>query len=173
MKRSILILAFVIVSGMTNSVMAADGTIHFTGSISDQTCTVESNSQSLNVDLGQVAQAALNGAAGIKASPSSFTLILSECPDTVAGASVKFDGTPDELNKNLLALDDDTGVATGVGIEIANSDGTAIPLHSASADYPLTEGSNTLGFLARYVSTGAAVTPGKANGTSEFTINYK
>ncbi len=173
MNKSILNMLFMVIAGVMENALAADGTIHFTGSVSDQTCTIDSSSQSLNVDLGTVSQAALSGAAGIKASPTQFTLTLNACPDTVTGASVKFDGTPDDVEKSLLALDDDTGVATGVGIEIANSDGTAIPLHSASADYPLVEGDNAIGFLARYVSTGAAVTPGKANGTSEFTINYK
>jgi len=173
MKKVLLNTIFLVIAGVTGNAQAADGTIHFTGSISDQTCTIDSGSQSLNVDLGNVAQAALNGAAGIKASPTRFTLLLSQCPDTVTGASVKFDGTPDQLDTTLLALDDDTDAATGVGIEIANMDGSVIPLHSASSDYTLAEGNNELRFLARYVSTGAAVTPGKANGTSEFTINYK
>ena len=86
---------------------------------------------------------------------------------------MKFDGTSNGVNKNLLALDSGTGVATGVGIEIADKNGTAIPLHTASTDYALAEGSNTLDFVARYVSTGTAVTTGTANGTSQFTIIYK
>ncbi|MBF4211801.1 type 1 fimbrial protein, partial [Pseudomonas donghuensis] len=51
--------------------------------------------------------------------------------------------------------------------------GTPIPLHTTSTDYTLAEGSNSLDFVARYVSTGTAVTTGTANGTSQFTINYK
>jgi major type 1 subunit fimbrin (pilin) len=98
---------------------------------------------------------------------------VSGCPDTVSGANVKFDGTSNSENRNLLALDEGTGIATGVGIEIADQNGTAIPLHTASSDYTLEEGSNTLEFVARYVSTGAAVTTGTANGTSQFTINYQ
>lgn len=122
------------------SAMAADGTINFTGSITDQTCTVDSGSQNLNVNLGKVAQTALNGAAGMKAAPTRFTLSLSDCPDTVTGANVKFDGTSDGVNQNLLALDNGTGIATGVGIEIADKNGTAIPLHTASPDYTSPQG---------------------------------
>ncbi|TKU37304.1 type 1 fimbrial protein [Citrobacter sp. wls716] len=170
MKKTMLSACFLLVAG---SAVAADGTIHFTGSITDQTCTVDSGSQNLNVDLGTVAKAALDGASGMKASPTRFTLNLSDCPDTVNGANVKFDGTSDGLNQNLLALDSGTGIATGVGIEIADKNGTAIPLHTASTDYLLVEGNNTLDFVARYVSTGTAVTTGTANGTSQFTINYK
>ncbi|ELW2865972.1 fimbrial protein [Salmonella enterica] len=170
MKKMIVNACFLLVAG---SAVAADGTIHFTGSISDQTCTVDSGSQSLNVDLGKVAQTALDGGAGMKAAPTRFTLSLSGCPDTVSGANVKFDGTTDGVNQNLLALDSGTGIATGVGIEIADKNGAAIPLHTASAEYPLAEGSNTLDFVARYVSTGTAVTTGTANATSQFTIIYK
>ncbi|HBR1081298.1 TPA: fimbrial protein [Klebsiella quasipneumoniae subsp. quasipneumoniae] len=170
MKKTMLSACFLLVAG---SAVAADGTIHFTGSISDQTCTVDSGSQSLNVDLGKVAQTALDGGAGMKAAPTRFTLSLSGCPDTVSGANVKFDGTTDGVNQNLLALDSGTGIATGVGIEIADKNGAAIPLHTASAEYPLAEGSNTLDFVARYVSTGTAVTTGTANATSQFTIIYK
>ncbi|MDX6977346.1 fimbrial protein [Citrobacter portucalensis] len=170
MKKTKLSACFLLVAG---SAVAADGTINFTGSITDQACTVDTGSQNPNVNLGNVAQTALNGAAGMKAAPTRFTLSLSDCPDTVTGANVKFDGTSDSVNQNLLALDSGTGVATGVGIEIADKNGTVIPLHTSSADYPLAAGSNTLDFVARYVSTGTAVTTGPANGTSQFTINYK
>ena len=170
MKKTMLSACFLLVTG---SAIAADGTIHFTGSITDQTCTVDSGSQNLNVDLGTVAQTALDGASGMKASPTRFTLTLTDCPDTVTGANVKFDGTSDGVNQSLLALDSGTGIATGVGIEIADKNGTPIPLHTASTNYDLAEGSNTLDFVARYVSTGTAVGTGTANGTSQFTINYK
>ncbi|MDZ4034389.1 fimbrial protein [Kluyvera ascorbata] len=173
MKKTMLSACFMVMASVAGNVQAADGTIKFTGSITDQTCTVDSVSQNLNVDLGNVAQTALDGAPGMKASPARFTLNLTGCPDTVTGANVKFDGTSDGTNQNLLALDSGTGIATGVGIEIADKNGTAIPLHSASADYSLTEGANMLDFVARYVSTGTAVTTGTANGTSQFTINYK
>ncbi|XQK40006.1 fimbrial protein [Escherichia coli] len=49
---------------------------------------------------------------------------------------MKFDGTSDGVNQNLLALDSGTGIATGVGIEIADKNGAVIPLHTASMDYP-------------------------------------
>ena len=172
MKNRILS-AVILIAGSAGYAQAADGTIHFLGSITDQTCAVDSGSQNLNVQLGKVAKTALNGAAGMKAAPTRFTLSLSNCPDTVGGANVKFDGVSDSINQGLLKLDGDTGAATGVGIEIADKNGNPLPLHTASVDYPLAEGSNTLDFVARYVSTGTAVTTGPANGTSQFTINYK
>lgn len=173
MKKIALSMLLMTAGSLFATAYAADGTIRFTGSITDQTCKVDTGSQSLNVDLGKVAQTALNGAAGMQASPTRFTLALSDCPETVTGATIKFDGTSDAVNQKLLALDSGTGVATGVGIQIADKNGTEIPLHTTSPDYALATGSNTLDFVARYVSTGTAVTTGTANGTSQFTINYK
>lgn len=173
MKKTILSALCMVTAGVAGTIQAADGTIHFTGSITDQTCAVDTGSQNLPVNLGNVAQTALNGSAGMKAAPTRFTINVSDCPDTVTGANVKFDGTADAVNQTLLALDSGTGVATGVGIQIADKNGAPIPLHTASPDYPLAEGSNMLDFTARYVSTGTAVTTGPANGTSEFTIIYK
>jgi P pilus assembly protein, pilin FimA len=152
---------------------AADGTIRFTGAVTDTTCTIATGSQNLNVDLGKVAKTALNGAAGMQASPTRFIIALTGCPETVKNANVKFDGTAHSANPRLLALDSGTGIATGVGIQIADSDGSEIPLHTATRDYALATGANQLSFTARYVSTAAAVTTGTANGTSQFTINYK
>ncbi|MCM7587701.1 fimbrial protein [Enterobacter chuandaensis] len=173
MKATTLSALFLAMVTITATGYAADGTINFTGSIIDETCTVDSGSQNLNVDLGKVSKTSLDGAAGKKAASSSFTLSLSKCPETVTTAKVKFDGTSDSSNQQLLALNSDTGVASGVGIEIADSSGNPIALHTASPDIKLTGGANSLNFIARYVSTGTVVTAGNANGTSQFTINYK
>ncbi|EAT6372294.1 type 1 fimbrial protein [Salmonella enterica] len=157
----------------TSGVMAVDGTIHFTGSITDQACNIDTGSQDMDVDLGNVSKSAINGSVGIKAAPTKFSLKLTSCPSTISGATVKFDGTADNDNQDLLMLDNEAGVATGVGIEIADKNGSTIPLHTASMNYPLVEGENSLDFIARYVSTKSSVTTGPANGTSQFTINYK
>lgn len=161
---------FLVTSGGT---MAADGTIRFTGSITDQACNIDAGTADMSVDLGTISKSAINGATGIKSAPTRFTLNMNSCPSTVSGATVKFDGTPDNDNSDLLMVDNETGAATGVGIEIADKNGTSIPLHTASMNYTLTEGTNSLDFIARYVSTKNSVTVGPANGTSQFTINYK
>ena len=132
MKKTMLSACFMLAAA---NAMAADGTIHFTGSITDQTCKIDTGTQNLPVNLGNVAQTALNGAKGMRAAPTQFTINVSECPETVTGANVKFDGTSDHNDQSLLALDSGTGIATGVGIQIADKNGTAIPLHSASSDY--------------------------------------
>lgn len=168
---AVLIGGLVFASAM-NIANAADGTIHFTGTISDSTCKVDDTATDANVDLGTVSSSAF-AQVGDKASPTAFKITLKDCPAEVTTASVKFDGTVDPNNHDLLKLDSGS-TATGVGIELADANGTAVPVATASMAYPLTAtAANQLDFTARYVSTAAKVTAGSANSTSEFTINYK
>ncbi|HCM1914427.1 TPA: fimbrial protein [Salmonella enterica subsp. salamae serovar 28:r:e,n,z15] len=153
--------------------MASDGSIQFTGNITDQTCSIDSASQSQTVPLGKIAKSALNGAVGTKAAATKFSLMVKSCPETVTGATIKFDGNGDSLYPNLLALDPAPGKATGVAIQIGDKTGNEIPLHTASPQFALTTGTNTLDFTARYVSTASVVTVGNANATTQFTIVYK
>ncbi|EFE10418.1 fimbrial protein [Citrobacter youngae] len=150
---------------------AADGQIKFTGSLTADACKVDTTSADQTVSMGKVAISAFTDGQGTKASPTKFSLKLTDCPDTVTSAVVKFDGNADASNTDLLALDSDSDAA-GVGIEIADNTGAAIPIHQASTAYPLAVGDNTLEFVARYVSDTATVTAGAANATSDFTINY-
>ncbi|MEL4013638.1 fimbrial protein [Dryocola clanedunensis] len=174
MKKTLLAMAITGASvvGTINVANAADGTINFNGVILDQTCTVSPNTQTQTVSLGQIANTSFGGTAGAKSSPTAFQINLSSCPAGLASAAVKFDGTSDTNNSNLLQVTQGTGAATGVGIEISDANGV-IPLHTASADYPLANGSAQLQFIARYVSTSATVGNGQANGVSQFTLNYK
>ncbi len=153
-------------------VHAADGTINFIGQIVATTCDVNGGSNaSINVDLGTVAATSFT-AAGDTSSPTAFTISLTNCPATFTAAAVKFDGTADAVDNQLLEV---TGGATGVGIEIADNQGTPIPLYTASRFYPIDATSEgvDMNFIARYRSTGATVGEGAANGTSQFTINYQ
>ncbi|MCW6025649.1 type 1 fimbrial protein [Serratia marcescens] len=154
-----------------NAAHAADGTVKFTGNITADACTVDTASKNQTVVLGDVATTSF-AAAGDKSSPTPFQIKLTNCPANVDHVQVKFDGTSDAVNSDLLKLDAGQ-TATNVGIEIADSTATAIPLHTASPSYPVTDGTATLNFVGRYVSTAASVGAGSANGTSQFTINYQ
>jgi major type 1 subunit fimbrin (pilin) len=85
---------------------------------------------------------------------------------------VKFDGTANTTVPALIALTPVTGVAAGVGIQIADVSGKEVPLFGTSDAFTLAEGSNNLAFVARYYATAATVTAGPANGTANFTIIY-
>lgn len=156
---------------------AADGTVNFVGEIIADACQVDAGSQNLTVNLGKVAATSF-GAAGAKSSPTAYQIKLSQCPASATGVTIKYDGLSDTGNTDLLKLDPVAApgtAASGVGIEIADSAGNTIPLHSNSSVFTINSADNTavLDFVARYVSTAATVTPGVANGTSQFTINYQ
>lgn len=156
------------------SVMAADGQVNFKGEIIDAACEVVNNmSNPLDVTLGKVAKTAFTGA-GSTAAATKFTLQLINCPDSVSNAKVKFDGTSVSGDNSVLALTTETGVATGVGIQLTDASQAVLPLYTESASYPLLPGTavNNLDFVARYIATSATVTAGPANSVANFTVNY-
>lgn len=174
MKKTIIAAALATAALTSVSAFAADGQVKFTGEIIDAACTVENSvTNPLEVTLGKVAKSAFT-ISGDKAAATKFTLKLTNCPDTVSSASVKFDGTSVNGDNSILALTQGAGVATGVGIQLSDDSNTVLPLFTASKAYSLQSGSvtNNLDFVARYISTAADVTPGPANATASFSINY-
>ena len=174
MKKNLIAVAVLASSAFAISAFAADGQVNFTGEIIDAACqVVNSPSNPLDVVLGKVAKTAFTGT-GSTAAATKFTLKLTNCPATVSTASVKFDGTSVNGDTTLLALTQESGVATGVGIQLSDASNTVLPLYTASMAYPLQSGSvtNNLDFVARYIATAATVTAGPANSMASFTVNY-
>lgn len=168
--------------------MASDGTVHFRGEIIDSSCEVTADTKEQNVDLGKVNRYAFNGV-GDTAAPTNFEINLQKCPATYTKAAVDFDGTDASDSDGDLAIGNpattatpgdytgaDTAVtATGVAIRIYNrGDNSQVMLHkqSAQTDIDTVAGTASMKFVARYVATNAAVTPGTANADSQFTIVY-
>lgn len=173
MKKSLFAAALFAGSAIATMAHAADGTINFTGTITDVACTISPASATQNVLMGNVAASALS-TPGAVAAPSRFSIELSACPPTISGATVKFDGPSDASNSSLLALTSGGGAATGVGIGLYEQDAaTQIPVGGASANKALISGvTNTFTFFAKYVANGAAVVAGPANAVTDFTIIY-
>ncbi|WP_273827212.1 fimbrial protein [Providencia rettgeri] len=155
-----------------SNAFAADGTIDFTGEITDQACELAAGSDALKVNLGKVSKTALPST-GSTASATKFTIKLINCPATVTTASVKFDADSYLGDDTVIKLKEEAGVATGVGIQITDDLNTIVPLFTASKNYPLKQNvENNLDFRARYIAKSDTVTTGPANGTATFTINY-
>lgn len=170
MKKNIFIMFTACV--LSASTLAADGKIHFFGTITDVACTVVNDvSNPLEVTMGTVSSKAFTGA-GSTAAPTKFTLLLKDCPSSAKSAVVKFDGVPALNDNTVLALTKEDEVAENVGIQITDSARKIVPLFTPSSIYPLNDGDNNLDFVARYYATGDKVKSGKANATSNFTIIY-
>lgn len=170
MKTNILTFA-IIASLSAASVHAADGTINFNGTITDDTCDISTASKTQTVNLGTIGSNSF-ATTGTPSAATGFTVVMTNCPATHSNVSVKFDGTPDGGNPAVLALTDTTTKATGVGIQLRDADGTVLPLFADSKPVPINSGNATLNFSAAYVSTAATVTAGDANSTANFTVNY-
>lgn len=155
-----------------SSAFAEDGTVNFTGEITDEACIVDiGTNNTMTVELGKVARTAFEGS-GSKSSATKFVLKVKDCPETVNGATVKFDGVGYEGDDSVLQLTQDTDVAKGVAIELSDQTQTKLPLFTASAPYTLTAGDNELPFYARYIAMSDEVTAGPANSVTQFTLNY-
>lgn len=166
----------VALAASAQAALAADGNVNFVGKIVDTPCSISPNSTNLTVPLGTVSKSVLDGAVGKRSTPAKFTIDLLNCGATAKGATVSFAGPPDATNANKLRI----GVgevagsfATGAAIEIADSAGTAINLGSASPNYPLGIGNNSLQFQASYISVLSAVTTGTGNAVAQFTVTYQ
>lgn len=155
-------------AGMAN---ASDGTVKFTGNITDDTCTVDSASANQTVVLGDVGSNSF-ATAGATSSAQKFEIKLTDCPDGNVG--IVFGGTGDAANTDLLALDSGM-TAKGVGVRINNADGSQVKLNdtgSATRVVVAADGSATLHYVGQYQSTVANVSAGTANATSQFTVLY-
>lgn len=169
--------ALAVAGVMSQGAAAADGTVNFTGEITDAICSIAPASQNLVVPLGKVSRTVLEGAPGKGSAPAKFTIDLLNCPAGSNKAKVTFSGKEDLVNKDLLGIANagvkgPTAAATGVGIEVGDSAGVPIKLGAQSSEYILGQGDNSLKFQARYVSTTAVVTTGPADSIAQFTIAY-
>lgn len=172
MKKHTLITTALFSAIISGSVSAADGTLNFTGIITDKACKVDTSSANQTVNMGSIAATSF-ASAGSTASAARFTINLTDCPAAATSASVHFDGPMASGNSNLLALSSgQTATNVGVGIYEQNSN-TLIPLGNASAPITLSSTStNALNFIAKYVSTASAVGAGSANAAATFTVAY-
>lgn len=173
MKNNLLAVALMATSVFGSSAIAASGSVNFIGTITDNVCVVDAASKNQDVQMGNIDRLEFP-VAGATAAAKKFTLVLKNCPETVTGATVRFDGTQVPGDNSVLALTAGTDTATGVGIQISDDQNKVIPLYEDSSVYDLkSTGENKLNFTARYISLTDNVTVGKANAVTQFTIDYK
>lgn len=149
------------------SAFASDGTITFTGNISDTSCTISTSD--VTVDFGTIAASSF-AAKGDTVGGRSFQLTLTNCP--YESATVRFDGNADPEGK-LFQIDSGTGKASAVGIALYDANNQQVLPNTPSSAYVLSKtAANTLNFSAKLQSTAATVTSGDISATSNFTIVY-
>lgn len=161
--------------GASTGTQSTGGQIEFSGSITDTSCDIDSNSASQVIDLGKWASNFFTGA-GSETTKTAFHIKVKDCPASVTKVAVLFDGTRDSNNSNLLAVN---GGAQGVAIKLYEDDrATPINLGTVSRDQTVLAGAGgastgtaDLEFFADYISI-SAVSAGAANGTANFNMVY-
>lgn len=155
----------------------ADGTINFTGSLTDATCLVKVNNTSANGTVGLPAVSKLNLAStGIVAGATAFTLNLSGCT-TGKTVNAYFEAGPtvDTVTGNLVnggsAGNVQVQLLTGAGVPIAvGSSGQATTAGIGTTASPSVTG-GTLNYIAQYYATGAS-TSGSVTTSVTYSLTY-
>lgn len=187
MKLNRLLASAVAVSAiMSSGVMAADGTITFTGSVTASACTTitgvsAGGASALNqtINLPAVTATALNKATGTFAGNTAFKISLAGCAATGALSNVRalFD-TPFAPPADPYVIGNTaTNGASNVAIAILTPAGAQIDLNGGAAVdpgkvLPTTSGNVVMDFVAAYKSLSTGVTSGAVAGTANYTISY-
>jgi len=189
MKLQPLFAPLTVVSALLSAgVMAADGSISFTGEVTASACRVLGAGQvgslistSTNISLPGVSLEALN-AVGEYAGHTSFKILLAGC-QTQAGLSnvyTTFTTTsPAEMDGNVMANTETTSPATGIGLAILDATFSQIDLNGGARrdiDHPLPATDSSivmeLNYAVAYKVLALPVTAGGVRGQVNYTISY-
>lgn len=177
MKKTLLAVPLLVLA--TSTVFAADGTITINGQVTDKTCTVNSaQGKDFTVTLPTVSQQVLANTGDV-AGRTPFTINLTDC---TAGSKVATYFEPGAtVDFNTGHLNNATGTATNVQVQLLGSNNAVIPVLAAGAGGVQTNsqlvdvsnaGSADLNYYAQYYATGAS-TPGSVATTVKYTIIYQ
>lgn len=155
-----------------STAIAWDVLVDIQGEIVGNTCTVSSDSTNINVDLGAISTRQFSGVGSVSNIRRPFTLNLENCGPTFSGAKVRFTGTSDSDNSQLLQLD--AGGASGAGVQILDAKGTVVPLNTWSEIWTGNDnGTATLQFSARLQATKARVEAGDVSAVATWELEYQ
>jgi type 1 fimbria pilin len=139
-------------------------------------CSVDLGSRNISVEFGKVPQSEFKGRGSV-AGERQFSIKLNCKAGQNAQNTVylRMDATADPSNEQgvLRVAQAGTGTATGVGIQVIDNQSVPVKFGSDMLVGPSKDGDYVLPYTARYFQTGDKVTPGRADGTATFTLDYK
>jgi len=177
-----------LVPGVSN---AYDGTVNFTGTITDTTCTVTTGAANQAVTLPAVSVNTVKGTTTTTpVALTPFNIAMSNCSGSARASTTAFfePGSTIDSSTGMLTNSAASGGATNVEIGIFNTDRSLVALNSASgsqnvkqvtltgsgpASGAFTNYSGTARFLAGYVANGGAPTAGSISTSVNYTIVYQ
>lgn len=157
-------------------VFAADSTITVSGNVRDNACTVATETKTFTVNLLDNTAKRFS-VVGATSPLVPFRIVLSTCGSSVKAVKVGFTGTQDNENSQLLKIDDGASSASGMAVQILDSQQAALPVNATSPSLswiPLSEKqTNILNFYARLMATRVPVTAGHVYATATFTLEFQ
>lgn len=173
---TIALLLLPLIGGAGKMTFAEDKTpnLIITGTVTTDSCVVDTDSQNLKVPLGEVVTGQFVRAGDTSLPGSTFVIKLTDCDAGVKGAMITFSGNADPDNPDLLQISQTADSATGIGVAVIDrATGDNVPLGKATATAALTTGENTLSYTLLYQATRDTVTAGSANAVMYFDIAYQ
>ncbi|MDF7680291.1 fimbrial protein [Enterobacteriaceae bacterium ESL0689] len=171
--RKLLCLPCILLTLVATHTIAAESTITLNGYMHDNSCEVDSQSVNFGVDLLHHATKQLN-IVGATTVMVPFKIVFSSCGASTTNVRIGFTGTADGDDPHLLKND---GSASGLGVEILDSDKNIQPLNALQTSIrwtPLRPGqSNIVNFYARLKASRSPVVAGIVQATATFTLEFQ
>lgn len=176
MKLNKIMIAAVIALGTTSSFVHAageqgKGKVTFTGSIIDAPCSISADSVDQTVELGAISNVVLKDGGSSK--PRDFEIKLEQCDmSTPKTVNVTFSGDESPAQPGFLGIH---GNAAGASVGLIDTASVPVVLGTATKNYDLTDGNNSLRFAAFLKGDGdnSKIVAGDFTAVADFTLAYQ
>lgn len=163
-----------ILMGSTLAVHAAGdtATVTITGTVTNASCTLVQPSP---VVLSPVDVRDFGGKANTILGQGTVEIKLTNCTSDQSGLGIKVSGENDAAGPTIFKNTEKNSPATGVGIEVIDTNGTAFKTDGSSKASPQTkasDGSYDIKYTAKYISTSDTVTAGKVKSVITVAFTY-
>ena len=155
---------------LNNACANNSSTLKFTGSIEASSCDLDTSDLS-SISMPSVTQRDFSGA-GSSSGEQTFTVKVSNCPNTVKSAQLSVSGNADKTNPSYLAIDTGENMASGIAIQLI-AQGTGLAVNTGkSIPRVITNGGATFDMAAVYVATSDTVVSGGVSASAQLNITY-
>ncbi|EKT1238209.1 fimbrial protein, partial [Escherichia coli] len=133
-------------------------------------CSISNVNNIFNVDMGSVKKTEFSGIGSSPASSNTRDININLACDAGTKVSMQVDGNVINAANGILKLNNDTGAATGVGVQLLYNNS---PLTLSSPVFIGTASTTmNIQLQSRYYQTQAEVKSGVANSVATFTMTY-
>ncbi|MCF6691054.1 fimbrial protein [Raoultella terrigena] len=161
-----------LLTALITPALGYDVLVSVSGNLIGNTCVVSADSAEQTVPLGAIGIKQFHAPGAVSNIKRAFRLTLEECGPTFVGVKIRFSGTPDGRNPQLIKTDD--GGASGVAVQILDKDGELIPLETQTAAYGASGDERVqMTFYARLAANGATVSAGDVSAIATWTTEYQ